>query len=72
MRAWNDALARSCAKYPNLRVLNWAAMARPEWFIADGIHYTSAGNAARARAIADGLVRAFPAGSSPASTCVIP
>jgi peptidoglycan/LPS O-acetylase OafA/YrhL len=72
MRAWNDALERSCAKYPNLRVLNWAAVARPEWFIADGIHYTSAGNAARARAIADGLARAFPAGSSSASTCVVP
>jgi lysophospholipase L1-like esterase len=72
MQAWNGALERSCGKYPNLRVLNWAAVARPEWFIGDGIHYTSAGNAARARAIADGLARAFPAGSSPASTCVIP
>jgi peptidoglycan/LPS O-acetylase OafA/YrhL len=71
MRAWNSALERGCAKYPNLRVLNWAARARPEWFIADGIHYTSAGNLARARAIADGLAHAFPTGSSPAATCLV-
>jgi lysophospholipase L1-like esterase len=45
-----------------MRIFNWAAIARPGWFLPDGIHYTSAGSAARARAIADALARAFPRG----------
>jgi hypothetical protein len=35
-------------------------VARRKWFISDGIHYTSAGYAARAQQIADALARAFP------------
>ena len=35
-------------------------MAKRGWFINDGIHYTSAGYAQRARLIADGLAAAFP------------
>lgn len=59
-RAWDDALHEALARYPNLRILNWAGVAQPGWFLPDGIHYNSAGCAARARAIADGLARAFP------------
>jgi hypothetical protein len=59
MRRWNDTLARACAQYPNLRVFNWAAVARPGWYLTDGIHYTSAGYGVRAHAIADALARAF-------------
>lgn len=62
MRAWNDALVQATAKYPNLRIFNWASVAQPGWFAPDGIHYSSAGYAARAHAIAGALVRAFPAG----------
>jgi lysophospholipase L1-like esterase len=40
------------------------------WFIPDGIHYTSAGYAARAMQVADVLVRAFPA-SGHNSGCVV-
>ena len=61
MQLWNSALIRACARYPDMRVYDWAADAQSGWFIADGIHYTSAGYAARAHLIARGLAAAFPA-----------
>jgi peptidoglycan/LPS O-acetylase OafA/YrhL len=60
MLAWDRTLLQACARYPNMRIFNWAAVARTRWFISDGIHYTSAGYAARAKMIADALARAFP------------
>jgi lysophospholipase L1-like esterase len=72
MRSWNTALLRACASYPNMRVYDWASAARPGWFIADGIHYTSAGYAERARLIANALAKAFPAGRPSRSGCVVP
>jgi hypothetical protein len=57
---WDATLVRALARYPNMRIFNWAAVAQPGWFLSDGIHYTSAGCAVRARAIADALARAFP------------
>lgn len=62
MRLWNDALRQACAKYPNLRVFDWASVANPAWFASDGIHYSSGGYAARAQLIARALTRAFPQG----------
>ena len=61
MRQWNRALLQACPRYPNMRVYDWAAAARPGWFIPDGIHYTPLGYARRSRLIADALARAFPA-----------
>ncbi len=61
MQLWNSALVQAAKHYPNLRIFNWAAMVRPEWHLPDGIHYTSAGYAIRAAAIAHALARAFPA-----------
>ena len=61
MQTWNTALNRACAKYPNMRVFNWASLVQPSWFISDGIHYTSAGYAQRSEQIADALAKAFPA-----------
>jgi peptidoglycan/LPS O-acetylase OafA/YrhL len=61
MQLWNSALLQACARYPGMRVYNWAADAQSSWFIADGIHYTSAGYAARAHLIARALAAAFPA-----------
>ena len=61
MLGWDHALIQACASYPNMRVYDWAAAAKDSWFISDGIHYTSAGYAARARLIAYALARAFPA-----------
>jgi hypothetical protein len=58
---WDAALVSALARYPNMRILNWAAVAQPGWFLPDGIHYNPVGCAARAQAIAEGLARAFPA-----------
>jgi lysophospholipase L1-like esterase len=60
MLAWNRALIAACARYPSMRVYDWAAAARNKWFIFDGTHYTPAGYAARARRIANALAAAFP------------
>jgi hypothetical protein len=59
-QAWDDTLVRALARYPNLRIFNWAAVAQAAWFLPDGIHYNPAGCAARAQGIADALARAFP------------
>jgi hypothetical protein len=59
-QAWDKTLVRALAKYPNMRIFNWSAVARPSWFLSDGIHYNSVGCAMRARAIASALARAFP------------
>ena len=60
MLLWNRALIQACARYPTMRVYDWAAAAKSSWFISDGIHYTSAGYAARAHLIARALAAAFP------------
>jgi peptidoglycan/LPS O-acetylase OafA/YrhL/lysophospholipase L1-like esterase len=70
MQRWDNALLAACPRYPNMRVFDWAAMARRPWFISDGIHYTSAGYAIRAHAIAQALARAFPLHGQ-SSGCVI-
>jgi hypothetical protein len=57
---WDSTLVRALAMYPNMRIFDWAAVAQPGWFLTDGIHYNSAGCAARAQAIADALAQAFP------------
>ena len=59
-QAWDTALVSALSRYPNMRILNWAALAQPGWFLPDGIHYNEAGCAARAQAIAQGLENAFP------------
>lgn len=71
MRLWNEALLRACARYPNMRVFDWAAVARDTWFISDGIHYTSAGYAARAQLIAGALARAFPTAGGYSPGCLV-
>jgi lysophospholipase L1-like esterase len=60
MQAWNEDLVQACAKYPNMRIFNWAPIDQPGWHLPDGIHYTPAGYAIRATAIAHALTRAFP------------
>jgi len=70
MQKWNAALMGACARYPNMRIFNWAGLAKPRWFINDGIHYTSAGYEKRSLAIADGLAEAFPATGS-STSCLV-
>jgi peptidoglycan/LPS O-acetylase OafA/YrhL len=60
MQKWNDTLSQACTRYPNMRVFNWAALPAQNWFISDGIHYTSAGYYERSLYFADGLAMAFP------------
>ena len=70
MQLWNADLLQACHAYPNMRVFNWAAQVQPAWHLSDGIHYTSAGYAIRARAIARALASAFrPNGRS--NGCVV-
>jgi peptidoglycan/LPS O-acetylase OafA/YrhL len=75
MKLWNAALQRACAKYPQMRVYNWAADAKDAWFIPDGIHFTSKGYAVRGALIARALLKAFPAsggyGSVGTEGCVV-
>ncbi|HYS32384.1 MAG TPA: hypothetical protein VEM58_08995 [Streptosporangiaceae bacterium] len=59
-QTWDKTLVRALAKYPDMRIFNWSAVARPSWFLTDGIHYNSFGCAMRAKAIAEALARAFP------------
>lgn len=59
-QAWDNTLHQALARYPNMRIFNWASVAQPAWFLPDGIHYNPTGCADRARAIADALARAFP------------
>jgi hypothetical protein len=64
MIAWNRALVTEQRRYPNMRICGWADVVRQNWFISDGIHYSSYGYAQRAQIIADALAEAFPAPSS--------
>jgi lysophospholipase L1-like esterase len=70
MRHWNRTVVDACAKYPNMRVFDWASLAKESWYISDGTHYTSEGYRHRARLSADGLAHAFPA-SGERSDCVV-
>jgi peptidoglycan/LPS O-acetylase OafA/YrhL len=60
MVEWDKALREGCDRHPYMRIYNWAGDVRDEWFIPDGIHFTSEGYAARGRLIADALLEAFP------------
>ena len=61
MEKWDETLLAACLKYPDMRVYDWASDVKDEWFIDDGIHFTSPGYAARAELIAQALAHAFPA-----------
>ncbi|MCO5326204.1 MAG: acyltransferase [Solirubrobacterales bacterium] len=61
MESWDAALLKACNRYPNMRIYDWASDVRDQWFIDDGIHFTSQGYAQRGKLIADALLTAFPA-----------
>jgi hypothetical protein len=71
MAGWNAALVRACDRYPNLRVFDWRAEVRDDWYIYDDIHYSTAGYAERADRMAAALARAYPAGRAEAAGCLI-
>lgn len=60
MRDWDKALRQACDRYPYMRIYDWASDVKDQWFIPDGIHFTTPGYAARGRLIADALLEAFP------------
>lgn len=60
MQKWDEELVTACSSYPNMRVYDWASDVKDDWFIEDGIHFTSPGYAARAQLIALALAHAFP------------
>jgi peptidoglycan/LPS O-acetylase OafA/YrhL len=68
---WNRELVAACPGYRNMRVFDWAARAKPRWFIPDGLHYSSLGSQERARLIAQALVGAFPANRPPSASCLV-
>jgi peptidoglycan/LPS O-acetylase OafA/YrhL len=59
MQAWDDELMDACQDYPNMRIYDWANRVQDQWFIDDGIHFTSDGYRVRAQAIANALPKAF-------------
>ena len=64
MLEWDQALYAAAKHYPNMKIYNWASVVQTPWYINDGIHFTSAGYAARGQLIADALAAAFPARSA--------
>ncbi len=60
MEEWDEALLEGCDRYPHMRIYDWAGDVKEQWFIPDGIHFTSEGYAARGRLIADALLAGFP------------
>jgi hypothetical protein len=70
MVKWDKGLEQACSSYPNMRILDWSALAQPSWFISDGIHYSTPGSAERAALIATGLANAFP-NSRSSSGCLV-
>jgi peptidoglycan/LPS O-acetylase OafA/YrhL len=61
MKSWDEALLKACDLYPYMRIYDWADEVHDDWFIEDGIHFTTPGYAARSRMIADALLKSFPA-----------
>jgi len=71
MEGWNRALREACARYPNMRVYDWAREVRDEWYLADAIHPNGVGSVERAARFARALAAAFPRDRAPAAECVL-
>jgi len=71
MQDWNQTVLSACAKYPNVRVFDWASLAQDSWYLSDGTHYTSEGSRQRARLSADALAHGFPASGEEDSGCLV-
>jgi len=71
MHRWDQDLLAACHRYPSMRVMNWAALAKHKWFIPDGVHYTTVGYEHRTKLIAHALVNAFPRGRHASASCQV-
>jgi hypothetical protein len=58
--AFNEALRRLTATWPNLYIVDWASLARQHrgWHISDGYHFNSVGAKRRQQFIAQAMVDA--------------
>jgi len=65
MDAWNTILRDAKKSYPNMVLYDWASVARPSWFSADGIHYTPEGFREMARLIPTELATLLPSKGAP-------
>jgi len=56
---FNAALREATKRWPNLHIMDWAAVARRNvrWHNGGGVHYTMKGANARNRYLADAMVR---------------
>jgi hypothetical protein len=61
MLTWNEALTAAAARYPNIKVYDWAGVVQDAWFGDDRIHYTTEGYTQRAALIAAALATSYPA-----------
>lgn len=54
----NEAMFAAQARWPRLRVFDWAALARrhPEWHRADGVHFTLGGSVQRDKYVTTAMV----------------
>jgi peptidoglycan/LPS O-acetylase OafA/YrhL len=59
-KVWNDGLLAACPAHPNMRIYDWASEVMDEWYIDDGIHFSTPGYAQRSRMISEALREAFP------------
>ena len=71
MQRLNQEIRDACLRYPNLRVYDWDAQVRDEWFIDDGIHFSSDGYRERGRRIARALATAYPADAPIEPSCTV-
>jgi len=71
MDSWNTALVQACARYPNMRVYDWASEVRDDWYLPDKIHPNAPGSKQRAARIANALAVAFPKNGASPTECLV-
>ncbi len=71
MERWNEAVIAACARYPNMRVYDWASEVQDEWYLPDGIHPNDPGAKARAAGFAHALAIAFPKDGPSPPGCLV-
>lgn len=71
MEKWNQTIGEACARYPRMRVYDWASEVKDDWFNKDGIHFNNTGCKERAARFARAIAAAFPKDGASPSTCMV-
>ena len=66
-----QGIGEACARYPQMRVYDWAAEVKDDWFNKDGIHLNNTGCKERAARFARAIAAAFPKDAPSPSTCMV-